>query len=125
MYTASDVIRVFIGICIFVGVSCPFIYSVIRCLTFNRVYLSSMLFCACSSVTIAICIINAYMLVLCLYMCNYIVCAAVPCLSCAGDQAVTVRKLSVVLVLVRFAHSVYRRRDYIFWPVIGFTVWPV
>nr|DAJ99392.1 MAG TPA: GRB2-binding adapter (GAPT) [Caudoviricetes sp.] len=28
-----------------------------------------MLFCACSSVTIAIGIINAYMLVLCLYSC--------------------------------------------------------
>lgn len=62
-------------------------------LLFNRVYLSSMLFCACSSVTIAIGIINAYTLVLCLYMCSYIVCA------------------SVVLVLVRFVHSVYRRRD--------------
>lgn len=51
------------------------------------------------------------MLVLCLYVCSYIVCAAVLCLSCAGDQAGTVRKLSVVLVLVRFAHSVYRRGD--------------
>lgn len=50
---------------------------------FNRVYLSSMLFCACSSVTIAIGIINAYMLVLCLYMCIYMVCVAVPC--CHGQ----------------------------------------
>lgn len=80
-------------------------------LLFNRVILPSMLFCACSSVTIAIGIINAYTLVLCLYMCSYIVCAAVPCLSCAGDRARTVCNLSVVLVLVRFAHSVYRRRD--------------
>lgn len=74
--------------------------SVIRCLTFNRVYLSSMLFCACSSVTIAIGIINAYMLVLCLYMCIYIVCVAVPCLSCAGDQAGTACKLSLCLCFV-------------------------
>ncbi len=76
----------------------------IRCLfrfsLFNRVYLSSVLFCACSSVTIAIGIINAYMLVICLYVCSYIVCAAVLCLSCAGDQAGTVCKLSIVLVFV-------------------------
>lgn len=33
VYTASVVFVCFIGICIFVSVSCPFIYSVIHCLT--------------------------------------------------------------------------------------------
>ena len=58
-----------------------------------------MLFCACSSVSIAIGIINAYMLVLCLYMCGYIIYASALPISCAGDRAVTVRKLSLCLCL--------------------------
>ena len=85
------------GIRVFVGASC--IYCLSRFSLFYRVYLSSMLFCACSSVNIAIGIINAYMLVICLYVCSYIVCAAVPCLSCAGGQAGTVCKLSLCLCL--------------------------
>lgn len=59
-----------------------------------------MLFCACSSVTIAIGIINAYMLVLCLYMCGYIIYASALPISCAGDRAVTVRKLSLLLCVL-------------------------
>lgn len=85
-------------------------HSLLFCYSlFNRVYLSSTLFCACSRVTIAICITSAYMRVICLYMCSYIVCVAVPRLSCAGGQAGTVCKPSVVLAW--FVHSAYRRRD--------------
>lgn len=85
---------------------------------FNRVYLSSMLFRACSSVTIAIGIINAYMLVLCLYMRICIVCAA-------GDQARRCTSCLLCLCL----YGLYIRLIYVetifFWPVIGFVVWPV
>lgn len=68
-----------------------------------------MLFCACSSVTIAIGIINAYMLVLCLYMCGYIIYASALPISCAGDRAVTVRKLSLCLCL----YGLYIRLIYV------------
>lgn len=85
------------GIFVSVGASCSVACSTSLCLI---VFICPLCcFAHVAVLTIAIGIINAYMLVLCLYMCIYIVCVAVPCLSCAGDQAVTVRKLSLCLCL--------------------------
>lgn len=76
---------------------------------FSRVYLSSMLFCACSSVTYSYRHYKRlYACSLLVYVYLYGMCCR-PVLSCAGDRAVTVRKLSLCLCL----YGLYIRLIYV------------